>query len=40
VEVTSTSGSPIVWPAGTHPGGSQVKVAPSDENIWFTVYNR
>ncbi|KAF2027329.1 hypothetical protein EK21DRAFT_91623 [Setomelanomma holmii] len=40
VEVTSTSGEPIVWPAGVHPGGSQAKVTKSDENIWFTVYSR
>ena len=38
LEVTSDSGDPIVWPAGTHPGGSQVKVARSDENVWFTLY--
>ncbi|KAH7082663.1 hypothetical protein BKA63DRAFT_136149 [Paraphoma chrysanthemicola] len=38
VEVTSNTGGPIVWPAGVHPGGSQVKVARSDENVWFTVY--
>ena len=38
VEVTSNSGGSIVWPNGTSPGGSQVKVAPSEENIWFTVY--
>ncbi|OAL45631.1 hypothetical protein IQ07DRAFT_591411 [Pyrenochaeta sp. DS3sAY3a] len=38
VEVTSTSGGSIVWPKGSNPGGSQVKVAPSDENVWFTVY--
>jgi hypothetical protein len=40
LEVTSTTGNSIVWPAGTHPGGSQVKAAPSNENIWFTVYNK
>jgi hypothetical protein len=38
LEVTSTTGESIVWPVGTHPGGNQVKSAPSDENIWFTVY--
>jgi hypothetical protein len=38
VEVTSTTGTPIVWPSGTHPGGNQVNSAPKDENIWFTVY--
>lgn len=38
VEVTSDSGGSIVWPNGTHPSGSQVKVASSDENVWFTVY--
>ena len=38
VEVTSTTGESIIWPKGTNPGGSQVKVAPSSENIWFTVY--
>ncbi|KAF1848849.1 uncharacterized protein K460DRAFT_364798 [Cucurbitaria berberidis CBS 394.84] len=38
VEVTSNTGGSIVWPNGTSPGGSQVKVTPSDENVWFTVY--
>lgn len=38
IEVTSTTGSPIIWKNGANPGGNQVKVAPSDENIWFTVY--
>lgn len=38
VEVTSNSGGSILWPNGTNPGGSQVRVGPSDENIWFTVY--
>lgn len=38
LEVTSTTGDSIVWPKGCHPGGSQVKVAPSEENVWFTVY--
>lgn len=38
VEVTSTTGESIVWPNGSNPGGSHVKVAPSDENVWFTVY--
>lgn len=38
VEVTSNTGGPIVWPTGVNPGGSQVKVARSDENVWFTVY--
>jgi hypothetical protein len=40
LEVTSTTGESIVWPRGSHPGGTQVKVAPSEENIWFTVYSR
>lgn len=39
-EVTSDTGGPIVWPTGIHPGGSQVKVAPSSENVWFTVYDK
>jgi hypothetical protein len=39
VEVTSNTGAPIIWPTGTHPGGNQVKSAPNDENIWFTVYS-
>lgn len=38
IEVTSTTGAPIIWKSGTNPGGSQVKSAPNDENIWFTVY--
>lgn len=40
LEVTSDTGGPIIWPAGMHPGGSQVKVAPSNENVWFTVYGK
>lgn len=38
LEVTSNTGGSIIWPAGSHPGGSQVKVAPNEENVWFTVY--
>ncbi|KAF1941124.1 hypothetical protein EJ02DRAFT_423345 [Clathrospora elynae] len=38
VEVTSDTGGSIIWPKGSNPGGSQVKVASSDENVWFTVY--
>jgi hypothetical protein len=38
IEVTSTTGAPIVWPAGVNPGGTQVKNASNSENIWFTVY--
>ncbi|CAO2650063.1 Nn.00g013550.m01.CDS01 [Neocucurbitaria sp. VM-36] len=38
VEVTSNSGGAIVWTNGSNPGGSQVKVTSSDENIWFTIY--
>ncbi|KAH7383801.1 hypothetical protein BKA66DRAFT_417594 [Pyrenochaeta sp. MPI-SDFR-AT-0127] len=38
IEVTSNTGGSIVWPKGTNPGGSQVKVTSSDENVWFTVY--
>lgn len=34
VEVTSETGGTISWPTGTHPGGSQVKVAGSGENVW------
>ncbi|ORY02170.1 putative BYS1 domain protein [Clohesyomyces aquaticus] len=38
LEVTSDTGEKIIWPKGTHPGGSQVKSTRSSENIWFTVY--
>ncbi|KAH7412251.1 hypothetical protein DE146DRAFT_274189 [Phaeosphaeria sp. MPI-PUGE-AT-0046c] len=38
IEVTSTTGGDITWPAGTHPGGSQLRHAPDEENVWFTVY--
>ncbi|KAH9878203.1 hypothetical protein J1614_003420 [Plenodomus biglobosus] len=38
LEVTSTTGESIIWPKGSNPGGSQVKVAPNEENVWFTVY--
>jgi hypothetical protein len=38
IEVTSNTGAPIVWPAGTNPGGIQVRNASNTENIWFTVY--
>jgi hypothetical protein len=38
LEVTSNTGGSIVWPTGTNPGGSQVKVTSSSENVWFTIY--
>ncbi|OAL02196.1 hypothetical protein IQ06DRAFT_346787 [Phaeosphaeriaceae sp. SRC1lsM3a] len=38
IEVTSTTGGDIIWPAGTNPGGSQLRQAPDEENVWFTVY--
>jgi hypothetical protein len=38
VEVTSQTGGSIVWENGSNPGGSQVKVAGSEENVWFTVF--
>lgn len=38
LEVTSDSGDQIVWPKGSHPGGSQVKSASSSGNIWLTVF--
>lgn len=38
IEFTSTSDLSIVWPNGSRSGGSQVKVAGIDENIWFTMY--
>jgi hypothetical protein len=38
VEVTSDTGGSIIWANGSDPGGSQVKMAPSNENIWFSVY--
>lgn len=37
LEVTSNTGEKIIWPKGTHPGGSQVKSAPASENIWLSV---
>jgi hypothetical protein len=37
VEVTSASGGAILWGKGTHPGGSQVKVTSSEENVLLTV---
>ena len=37
LEVTSKSGGSIVWPKGSNPGGSQVKVTSSDEDVQFTV---
>ena len=38
LEVRSKSGASIVWPKGSNPGGSQVKVTSSDEDVQFTVY--
>ncbi|KAF2278891.1 uncharacterized protein EI97DRAFT_372533 [Westerdykella ornata] len=35
--VTANGGGTIDWPQGTHPGGSQVKVAPSGSNVVFTA---
>lgn len=36
--VTSKNGPTIDWPRGSHPGGSQVKVTSSNDNVVFTVY--
>ena len=38
VTVTSPSGPTIDWPQGSNPGGSQVKVAKSSDNVVFTVF--
>lgn len=38
VTVTSGGGGTIDWPQGTNPGGSQVKVTSSDDNVVLTVY--
>lgn len=38
VEVTSNTGGDIIWAAGTNPGGSQLRHAPDEENVWFTIY--
>jgi hypothetical protein len=35
--VTGDNGGVIVWPNGTHPGGSQVTKAPSEGNIFFSI---
>jgi hypothetical protein len=38
IEVTSNTGGDIIWAAGTNPGGSQLRHAPDEENVWFTIY--
>jgi len=38
VTVESPGGGTINWPAGTNPGGSQVKDASSKGNVVFTAY--
>ncbi|KAF2704693.1 hypothetical protein K504DRAFT_389324 [Pleomassaria siparia CBS 279.74] len=38
ITVTSPIGGTIDWPAGSNPGGSQVKVASSEGNVVFTAY--
>lgn len=40
LEVTSTTGESIIWAKGVHPGGSQVKSADKEENVWLSVYER
>ena len=36
--VSAPGGGTIDWPAGTNPGGSQVKVAPSTGDVTFTAF--
>ncbi|KAH7130369.1 hypothetical protein B0J11DRAFT_429600 [Dendryphion nanum] len=36
--VTSNGGGTIDWPKGSNPGGSQVKVSSSGNNVVFTAY--
>ncbi|KAF2119326.1 hypothetical protein BDV96DRAFT_596064 [Lophiotrema nucula] len=38
VTVTSKNGATIDWPKGTNPGGSQVKVTTSTDDVVFTAY--
>ncbi|KAF2020129.1 hypothetical protein BU24DRAFT_406721 [Aaosphaeria arxii CBS 175.79] len=38
ITVESANGPKIEWPTGTHPGGSQVKVAPSKNDVFFTLH--
>jgi hypothetical protein len=38
VTVESPGGGTISWPAGTNPGGSQVKDASSNGDVVFTAY--
>lgn len=37
LEVVGDHGGTILWPNGTHPGGSQVKTAPSEGNVFFSI---
>lgn len=37
VTVTSSGSPTIDWPNGSNPGGSQVKVGSSDQNVVFTA---
>ncbi|XP_014562173.1 hypothetical protein COCVIDRAFT_84800 [Bipolaris victoriae FI3] len=37
LQVTGDNGGSILWPKGTHPGGSQLKSAPSEGNIFFSI---
>ncbi|KAF2468361.1 putative BYS1 domain protein [Lindgomyces ingoldianus] len=39
LEVISDTGESIIWPSGTHPGGSQVKSTKSTDNIFFFVHS-
>ena len=38
VEVESDTGEAIVWPTGSNPGGSHVRSASSEGNIFLTIY--
>jgi hypothetical protein len=37
LDVAGDNGGVIVWPNGTHPGGSQVAMAPSEGNIFLSI---
>lgn len=37
ITVTANGGGTIDWPNGSNPGGSQVKVTSSDNNVVFTA---
>jgi hypothetical protein len=37
ITVTSEGSEGIEWPAGTNPGGSQVKVGDSEKDVVFTA---